>query len=95
MLKGLLLTTVTQHQLTETSSDCCAFAAVFHVQVLIRGTFDMEYRLFHISKAIVTSSEAMEHSGRKNSLEQTKVGLNGDNIRDNIIKETTVMSDIS
>lgn len=37
-----LLTTVTQHQLTETSSDCCAFAAVFHVQVLIRGTFDME-----------------------------------------------------
>lgn len=45
MLKGLLnrtclTTTVTQHQLTVTSSDPCAFCWCFHGQVLIRCVFE-------------------------------------------------------
>ena len=48
----------------------------------------------HVSKVVV-SYEAVEHSERKNSLAQTKLCLNGDNICDNIIKEPTVNSDIS
>lgn len=52
------------------------------------------YSFFHVSKAIV-SYEAVGHSERKNSLAQTKLCLNGDNICDNIVKEPTVISDIS
>lgn len=50
-------------------------------------------RLVHLSNDITMSSEAVECCG-KNSLEQTKLGLNGDNVCDNIITVSNVMSEI-
>lgn len=99
MLKGLLnrtclTTTVTQHQLTVTSSDPCAFVGVFMAKCWLGVFLKWNHSLFHISKVVV-SYEAVEHSERKNNLAQTKFCLNGDNICDNIMKEPTVISDIS
>lgn len=60
----------------------------------------LEYQALPHIRIFGTSSKVLKHGGKKNSLVQmqTKLGLNGDDICDNIIKVPTVifyMSSIS